>query len=785
MEKQKQGGKGRNEAPPKIPSEFLGAYNPADFEDGIYTLWEDSGFFNPDVCVEKGVTARDAEPFSIVLPPPNVTGTLHIGHAYEDSLQDALVRFARMHGKKTLWIPGTDSAAIATQARVEKNIREQEGKTRHDLGREELVRRVREFAKASESTILNQVRKMGASLDWSRYAYTLDERRTRAVATAFARMYEAGLIYRGHRIVNWDPASQTTISDDEIVYKEETAKFYYFKYGPFVISTARPETKFGDKYVVVHPTDARYAEYEHSQKIELEWINGPITATVIKDEAADPETGSGAMTITPWHSVIDFEIAERHSLDKEQIIDQRGKLLPIAGEFAGMKITDAREKIVEKLQQKGLVVKIEENYTHNIATSERTGATIEPQIMEQWFVAVNKPFALAHSDTPGIASGETLTLRELMRTVVESGAVAMPQEGFRSAYFHWIDNLRDWCISRQIWFGHRIPVWCHDKKCVPIPGREAEVARCILTVVSETKPNCAHCAAEYSQDPDVLDTWFSSALWTFSTLGWPEETSDLQTFHPTSFMSPAYEILFLWISRMILMSGFHLGQAPFRVALIHGLVRDSKGRNFSKSLGNGIDPLDMIATYGADALRMGLLAGTAIGNDIPFDENKVRGYKHFANKLWNIARFVLSNIGERPGERPTELPERDAEILAALDALAVEITTDLDAYRLHLAAEKIYHYIWHALADKILEESKPILSGGGETDAARAALRAARAHTLSHCLTTSLKLLHPFMPFVTETIWQRLPQELKTGEHNLLMVAKWPTVETPSELLIE
>ncbi len=746
----------KTQGEPMIPDVFLTPYDPRLFEDDIYALWEQSGRFNPDVCVKEGITAPDAEPFSIALPPPNVTGTLHIGHAYEDSLQDALVRFARMCGKRTLWIPGTDSAAISTQARVEKNIQKDEGKSRHDIGREALVQRVHEFAKQSEHTILNQIRKMGASLDWSRYAYALDEKRTLAVSTAFTRMYEAGLIYRGHRIVNWDPKGQTTISDDEIVYEEETTAFYYFQYGPFVIGTARPETKFGDKYVVVHPDDARYAQYTHGQKITLEWLNGPIEATVIKDTASDPEIGTGAMTITPWHSMVDFEIAERHGLDKEQIIDQYGKLLPIAGEFAGMKITDAREKIVATLKAKGLLVKVEEPYLHNIATAERTGATIEPQIMEQWFIAVNKPFVIPHSEIPGISSGSTMTLRDMMRTAVESGAVSMPQEGFKKTYFHWVENLHDWCISRQIWFGHRIPVWYRTND-----GTEEHY--CGLTAPQ---------GDGWTQDPDVLDTWFSSALWTFSTLGWPNtDAPDLTVFHPTTFMSPAYEILSLWVSRMILMSGFHLGQVPFRTVLIHGLVRDKLGRKFSKSLGNGIDPLDMINQYGADALRMGLLVGTAIGNDITFDENKVRGYKHFANKLWNITRFVLTNTAVGTHEKPTSLPLRDEEILSTLSAIVEEITTDITEYRLYMAAEKAYHYVWHELADNILEESRPILAQTDSTEAH------ARRHTLSVCLLTSLKLLHPFMPFVTETIWQKLPPEMKTGEADMLMVAKWPTPE--------
>ncbi|MDD2657472.1 MAG: valine--tRNA ligase [Candidatus Pacebacteria bacterium] len=730
-----------------MPEKFLQPYDPAATESRLYAEWEASGLFNPDECVRQGVTPAEAPTYSVTLPPPNVNGVLHVGHAYEDSLQDAVVRYHRMKGERTVWVPGTDSAAIATQSRVEKNIQKEEGKSRHDLGREELVRRVAAFAKESEGTILAQVRRMGASLDWSRYAYTLDEERVQAVAEAFKRMYDSGLIYRGHRIVNWDPKGQTTISDDEIVYQEEKAVFYYLKYGPFTIGTARPETKFGDKYVVMHPADMRYAEWKDGQTIELEWINGPITATIVKDESIDMEFGTGVMTITPWHSMVDFDIAERHELDKEQIINEYGKLLPIAGEFEGMKITEAREKIVEKLRAKGLVVK-EEPYVHNIATAERTGGIIEPQIKLQWFVDVTKPFVIAHSEIPGIESGSSLTLKELMLAAVKHGGVTMPQEGFKKAYFHWIENLRDWCISRQIWFGHRIPVWYKDEEI--FIGTEAPTGD------------------GWAQDPDVLDTWFSSALWTFSTLGWPRQTNDLATFHPTSFMSPAYEILNLWVSRMILMSGFHLGQVPFKTVMIHGLVRDKQGRKFSKSLNNGIDPLDMINKYGADALRMGLLVGTAIGNDVSFDESRVKGYKHFANKLWNIARFILENTANTPeiniGRTTSNMTEGDEAILAACDALTKDVTLDMEEFRMYMAAEKIYHYAWHELADKILEESKPILAGTDEI------AKQSRASLLLLLLTRTLKLLHPFMPFVTEEIYQSMP----TKDANYLMVAKWP-----------
>lgn len=725
-----------------MDEKFTKPYESKDTEDRIYEVWEQSGYFNPDT-----LNRASAEAYTVVLPPANVTGVLHLGHAYESSLQDAAVRFARMRGKRALWIPGTDSAAIATQARVEKNIHKEEGKSRHDIGREELVKRVTQFAKKSESTILGQLKKMGDSLDWSRYAYALDEKRNLAVYTAFARMYDAGLIYQGHRIVNWDAKAQTTISDDEVVYVEEVSKFYYFQYGPFVIGTARPETKFGDKYVVVHPDDARYKDFTHGQTIELEWITGPITATVIKDTAAQIDVGSGAMTITPWHSQVDFEIAQRHNLDKEQVIDQYGKLLPISGEFIGMKIAEAREKIVAKLQEKGLVVKIDEKYIHNIATSERTGSIIEPQIMKQWFIGVDREFTVEKSEIPTIPSGSITTLKKLMKAAVETGAVHMPQEGFKKTYLHWVENLHDWCISRQIWFGHRIPVWYMNdeiKVQVDSPGEH------------------------WQQDPDVLDTWFSSALWTFSTLGWPEETEDLKAFHPTSLMSPAYEILQLWVSRMILMSTFHLGQVPFRTVMIHGLVRDKLGRKFSKSLGNGIDPLEMIEKYGADALRMSLLVGNPIGGDITFDEGKVKAYKNFANKLWNISRFIFSNTEQIIPDEKKIVTESDIQLVQELHTIIADITSDFEEYRFHLASEKLYHYIWHRLADVIIEESKAILTG----EDANATL--SRQHTLLFIVKNIITVLHPFMPFITEEIWAHMPTTNKDSAQ-LLMIEKWPS----------
>lgn len=733
----------QNAAQPPIPEDFLKPYNPAEREDAIYAAWESSGYFNPETCIEQGATAADAEPFTIVLPPPNVTGTLHMGHAAMLAVEDILVRFARMRGQRALWIPGTDSAAMATQSKVESEIYKKEKKTRHDIGREALLERIAAFADASKDTIIGQTKKMGASLDWSRYAFTLDAPRYRAVMEAFIRMYRAGLIYRGHRIVNWDPNLQTTVSDDEIEHVEQTDSFYYLKYGPFTIGTARPETKFGDKYVVMHPDDARYAEYAHGQQIDVEWINGPITATIIKDEAIDMEFGSGVMTITPWHDATDFEIAERHNLEKEQIIDERGILLPIAGEFAGQHIKKARAAIVEKMRTKGLLERVDDAYVHNVATNSRGGGTIEPQIKEQWFVAVNKPVAFP--------DGRTMTLTERMREAVEQGEITIAPARFNKIYYHWTDNLRDWCISRQIWYGHRIPVWYKDG--------ETKVQR-------EEPDENKHLPPEerWTQDPDTLDTWFSSGLWTFSTLGWPDETDDLAIYHPTTVLETGYDILFFWVARMILMSTFLRGEVPFRHVYLHGMVRDETGRKMSKSLGNIIDPLDMIGKYGADATRLSLIVGAAPGNDVPLSEERIRGYKHFANKVWNIARFTLTHTIDADVSVRPELPTRDAEILAALDATVREITDDIEAYRLYLAAEKAYHYVWHELADKILEESKDIL--GGDDVAARAA----RQYTLYTCLTTSLKLLHPFMPFVTEAIWQLLPQK----DADMLIVAPWP-----------
>ncbi len=711
-----------------IPSmrELPKVYEPKNYEDEIYKKWEDSGLFNPDVCVEKGVTEPKAEHFSIVLPPPNVTGTLHMGHAAMLAIEDVMVRYHRMKGDRTLWVPGTDHAAIATQAKVEKLVMESEGKTKYDLGRPEFLKRVEQFAKESHDTIVNQARKMGASLDWSREAYTLDEERNLAVRTVFKKMYDDGLIYRGHRIVNWDPKGQTVISDDEIVYEERKNKFYTFKYGPFEIGTARPETKFGDKYVVMHPDDKRYKKWKHMQKITVEWINGPIEATIIKDPMIDMEFGTGVMTITPWHSHEDFALAEKYKLDKEQIIDKEGKLLPVAQEFSGMKITEAKDRIVEKLKSKGLLVSVDENYVNRMATAERTGGIVEPQVMEQWFINVNKP----------VKERGNKTLKELMQDVVKNKKIEIVPDHFEKTYFHWIDNLRDWCISRQIWYGHQIPVW--------YKGEEVYVGV------------DAPAGDGWKQDPDTLDTWFSSGLWTFSTLGYPDlKAKDLKNYHPTSVMETGYDILFFWVARMILMTTYVLGDVPFKTVYLHGLVRDEKGAKMSKSLGNVINPLDMIAKYGTDATRLSLLLGNTPGNDMKLSEEKIAGFRNFTNKLWNISRFMLLNTEEPKIDikEPKVKTLADEWILEKLNTVVSKTSENIEKYNFSMAGEELRDFVWSDLADWYLEIAK--VEGG-------------KSEILNYILNSILKLWHPYMPFVTETIWQEV-----YGADKMLMVEPW------------
>lgn len=724
-------------------------YEPSKYEADIYALWEQSGAFKADPTSRK-------EHFSIAMPPPNETGTLSLGHALFITLQDIMARHARQKGKDTLWLPGTDHAALPVNAIIEKKLAE-EGTNKHKIGREAFLYRTRQFVSESRGTMLKQMRAMGASADWSRLRYTLDDTLNRCVNETFVRMYQDGLIYRGHRIVNWDPKLETTVSDDEVERVEETAKFYTLQYGPFQIGTARPETKFGDKYVVMHPDDERYAKYKHGDTFEAEWINGPVIATIIKDTAVDPAFGTGVMTITPWHDHTDFDIAERHGLHKEQIIDFRGNLLPIAQEFAGMSITEARPKIVEKLHKKGLLVAVNDTYQHSIAVNERGKGIIEPQIKLQWFIDVNKP--VVHW------KGKTQSLKAVMQDVVHSGDVTIVPKRFEKVYFHWIDNLRDWCISRQIWWGHRIPVWYRTAA----DGTEEVYTGARPPIADSGK------SQEWQQDPDTLDTWFSSALWTWSTLIDPElaadfdisledllkRSPDFQAYHPTTVMETGWDILFFWVARMILSTTYITGQVPFKTVYLHGLVRAEDGKKMSKSRPESIiDPLDVIPTYGTDALRMALIMSVAPGNDQNWSWSKIEANRNFCNKLWNIARYVEGAVGDTAPDRGSAKPVTDADhwVLDRLQTLATKIDTDIEALRFSEAYDSLYHFVWDDFADWYVEASKATLS----------------ADVLAYGLECILKLAHPFAPFVTEAIWQTLKWE----DGTILTTSLWPTIPT-------
>ena len=717
------------------------AYDHTQVEDKLYEAWMQAGYFNPD----KLPNAQSREPFTVSLPPPNVTGVLHMGHAFEDTIQDTVIRYQRMKGKRALWVPGTDHAAIATQAKFEKEHYKKAGKSRHDYTREDFFAMIQEFAMQNQKGILSQLHRLGLSLDWSRLAFTLDKDRELAVRTAFKEMYDAGLIYRGHRVVNWDPKGQTTVSDDEIDYEETKAKLYTFRYSkdfPIAIATTRPETKVGDTAVAVHPDDARYQKYI-GQEFDVTFCGVPLHIKIIADKEVDPAFGTGALGVTPAHSAVDYEMAQRHDLPIKPVINEFAKMNVGEAWLLGKKTAEARQLIADKLKEQGLVEK-EEETVQNLSKAQRTGGVIEPLPKLQWFIAVNKKFKAKTGKLKNIAQGQEVTLKEVMKTAVESGQVNIMPERFEKIYFHWIDNLRDWCISRQIIYGHQIPVW--------YKGEEA------------------HCGIDapqgegWVQDTDTLDTWFSSGLWTFSTLGWPKETIDLKTFHPTSVMMPGYEILFFWVARMVLMSGFLLGDIPFHRVYLHGIVRDKQGRKFSKSLNNGIDPLEMTAKYGTDALRFALVFGAAPGNDVIFDEQKVKGMKHFANKLWNIARFIMANV-EKSDYKFEAQTDADKAILEALEKTAGSVTKNLDNFMLHEAAQDIYQFSWRELADVYLEKSKEQLKDEQ--------LKVNTEKILLHNLIWTLKLLHPFMPFLTEHIWQLL-KERNLVKTDWLMVADWP-----------
>ncbi|MFA6131015.1 MAG: valine--tRNA ligase [Patescibacteria group bacterium] len=716
------------------------AYEAKQVEDGISATWMQSGFFSPENLPER---ENRREPFSIILPPPNVTGTLHMGHAVMLAIEDAMVRFARMSGKNAVWIPGTDHAAIATESKVEKMLIEKEGKTRHDLGREAFLRRVEAFAKESHDTIVNQMKKMGASVDWSREAYTLDEKRHDAVNTAFLRMYKDGLIYRGYRVINWDPVGKTAVSDEEVEYKEGTATLYTFRYGkdvPIAISTTRPETKVGDTAIAVHPDDPRYQAFI-GKEFDVAFAGTTLHLRVIADACVDREFGTGALGVTPAHSLADADLAHVHELPMIQVIDESAHMTQEAGTLvAGKSTLEARALVIEWLREEGLLLG-EEEVSQNLSYAQRSGGVIEPLPKEQWFIDVNKSFHFRNSTRhpiDGVEDGQEVSLKSLMQHVVRSGQIKIIPDRFSKTYFHWIDHLRDWNISRQIWFGHRLPVWY----------RNTEVK------VSVTKPE----GEGWERDPDTLDTWFSSGLWTFSTLGWPNESSpDLLAYHPTTVMETGYDILFFWVARMILMSTYLLGEIPFETVYLHGLVLDEEGRKMSKSLGNVLNPLDMIDRYGADATRLSLLIGSTPGNDMKISEEKVAGFRNFTNKLWNISRFVFLSVDDVKSIEKPPVPKTLADrwILGRFSEVEKKVTHHFEAHEFSFLGETLRDFTWNEFADWYLEIAK---------------IEKGKEEILLYILERLLLLWHPFMPFVTEEL-------SKNFGKGLALIAPWPVAE--------
>lgn len=725
------------------------AYDASAVEDAIYAAWESSGAFNPDLLPDRN---QKGEPFCIMMPPPNRTGTLHMGHAQRMTIQDLMIRFERMRGKKALWIPGTDHAAIATQVKVEQLlIKEGYKDPRKELGREAFLKRVVEFADQSRDTIVKQARKMGSSCDWSRERYTFDAERNLAVNTIFGMMFEDGLIERGYRVVNWDPQFKTTLSDDEVETKEVTARLLTFKYSadfPITISSTRPETKFGDTAVAVHPDDARYQAYI-GQTFEPEFCGKKLTIKVIADTAVDPAFGTGALGVTPAHSMIDAEIAERHGLPTIQVIDQEGRMMSNCGaEFAGLTTIDARKLVEQKLDSMGLLVSAED-IMQALPIAQRGGATVEQLPSRQWFVRVNKKFKLRQATLGKWNAGDEVTLKELMLYAVESGLIKIIPERFDKIYFHWINNLRDWCISRQIWFGHQIPVWYRNVTPAEAGAQDQEIKFSIESP-----------GEGWERDPDTLDTWFSSGSWTFSALGWPDkkEWEAHRDYHPTAVLETGRDILFFWVARMILMSTYAIGEIPFKHVYLSGLINDEQGRKMSKSLGNILDPLELIPKYGTDAVRLSIILGTTPGQDSRLSEQKIEGYRNFTNKLWNIARYILTVISSEAEKSLEQSPSvgktlADDWILSRLTDVTASVTAKLEQFQFSAAGEELRDFTWGDLADWYLEIAK--VEGG-------------KSEILKTLLNAILRLWHPYMPFVTEHIWKL------AGSEGHLMVASWP-----------
>lgn len=703
-------------------------YDPKAFEERLYKFWEESGYFKADENSEK-------EPYTIVIPPPNVTGQLHMGHALDETLQDILIRYKRLSGYETLWVPGTDHAGIATQIKVEEVLRKEKGLTRHDIGREEFLKLVWDWKSKYGSTIINQLKKLGSSCDWSRERFTMDEGCSKAVREVFYNLYNKGLIYRGYRIINWCPSCTTALSDAEVVYEEQEGNFWHIKYPIkdsdryLTIATTRPETLLGDTAVAVHPDDERYKDIIGKTLI-LPLVGREIP--IIADEYVEKEFGTGAVKITPAHDPNDFEVGQRHGLEVIKVLDDDAKINENGGKYMGMDRYDARAAIVNDLDEQGYLIKIEK-HIHNVGTCYRCSTTVEPIVSRQWFVKM-KPLA------------------EPALEVCKNNTLKFVPERFSKTYIGWMENVRDWCISRQLWWGHRIPAfYCTD--C----GE--------MTVSKEDITVCPKCGAPVKQDEDVLDTWFSSALWPFSTLGWPEKTKDLEKFYPTNTLVTGYDIIFFWVARMVFSGLEHTGKCPFEHVFIHGLVRDSQGRKMSKSLGNGVNPLDVIEKYGADALRFTLATGNSPGNDMRYYESRVEASRNFANKIWNASRFVLMNLNKECYSEPdiNRLCIEDKWILSKYNRLVKEVTDNIDSFELGVAVSKLYDFIWDDFCDWYIELVKTRLYEDEEPTNETA------QSVLVYVLRNTLVLLHPFMPFITEEIWQHLPH---TGE--TIMKTQWP-----------
>ena len=709
---------------PATPSPIPDRYDPAAVEARWYPVWEQSGFFRAD-------PASPRKPFCIVIPPPNVTGSLHMGHALNNTLQDVLVRMKRMDGFNALWVPGTDHAGIATQYVVERQL-QAAGQSRQALGREAFVERVWAWKAESGGTIIRQLKRLGASCDWSRERFTMDPGLSRAVREVFVRLWEEGLIYRDDYIVNWCPRCQTVLSDLEVEREERDAEFFYIKYGPLTLGTVRPETKLGDTGLAVHPRDPRYAQYV-GRTLEVPSVDGTITMQVVADEAVDPKFGTGVVKVTPGHDPVDFEIGQRHGLPIRTVIGFDGKMTELAGRYAGLDRFECRRRIVEDMQRLGLIDRVEP-YRHAVGVCYRCKTVVEPLVSKQWFVRT-RPLA-----DPAIKA-------------VRDGRVKIIPRGWIKTYDHWLENIRPWPISRQLWWGHRIPAWyCAADGSVHVS--RTDLAR------------CPTCGGPVRQDDDVLDTWFSSGLWPFSTLGWPDETPELRVFYPTSVLVTGFDILFFWVARMVMLGVRFLGDVPFRDVYIHALVRDAEGQKMSKSKGNVIDPLVVMDTYGTDAFRFTLVALAAQGRDIRLAEDRIEGYRNFANKLWNAARLVLGNLDGYAAARARAAPRglADAWIESRLAATIGLVRNALRRYRFNDAASAIYQFVWHELCDWYLEMAK--LSLYRPADPAE---RLRAQHTLVTVLEATLRLLHPFMPFISEDLWQRLPHRGPS-----IMIAPYP-----------